>query len=172
MALKYSDGSFDLDNGPSKFDIMLSHYDTNMGIRKVSFRNADTGKSIEVAITTATRCDSSATIWSLVGVVATHEGIKRVIIYYLSDTRSGRMRFEKKLFTSGVFVPSEAKKKAGALMEIIFRMVAEYQKYKVGHLSDKFFKLFEKAKRVHYSSDDSRENGVSLDEAIADISRD
>lgn len=43
--------------------------------------------------------------------------------------------------------------KARVLMSIIQKMIAEYQNFNAGNLSDKVFELFEKAKRVHYAGD-------------------
>lgn len=48
---------------------------------------------------------------------------------------------------------SKNQARARALMIIIQKMIAEYQNFNAGNLSDEIFVLFEKAKAVHYASD-------------------
>ena len=54
--------------------------------------------------------------------------------------------------------------RAQVFMIIIERMIARYQNRHAGNLDEEMFKLFEKAKRVHYARDRD-----SLDEAVKDI---
>ncbi|MFY9492953.1 MAG: hypothetical protein WAP55_00490 [Minisyncoccia bacterium] len=162
------DAEFVIDQGPSKLDLMLSLFDTDMGARTVSFLTTkgenQPGFSYDVQIISARRRHPSAKIWDIEGITETQGGKKRVSIYYLSDTREGRMRIEEKFRTEGIMeTPSDARK-ANALLEIIFRMINRYRESHPGNLDEEIFKLFEKAKRVHYA-----ENRDSLDEAIKNI---
>lgn len=162
---------FAIDQGPSKLDLMLSLFDTDMGARTVRFRlvreiggEGQPGFWYDIQIISARRRHPSATIWDIEGITETHGGKKRVSIYYLSDTREGRMRIEEKLRTHGVMKAPDDSRKAKALMIIIHKMIARYQNSHSGNLDDEIFKLFEKAKRVHWAGE-----GNVLTEAIANI---
>ena len=152
---------FAIDNGPSKLDLMLSLFDTDMGKRIVKFyqkRDAE-GKHgfwiYDVQITSARRRNPAANIWEIEGIVETPKDYKnksvRVSIYYLSDTRKGRMRFEKKLRTHGIMETPDDAKRARALMIIIQKMVAIAQNH--GGLPEDFYVLFEKAKPINWAKD-------------------
>jgi len=102
-----------IDQGPSKLDLMLSVFDTDMGPREIKFRVSGQlehhpdpsdipgwcSSEYSIQLVSARRRHPTATIWELEGFVKTPSGKKRVAIYYLSDTRTGRMRFEKNLRT-------------------------------------------------------------------------
>lgn len=157
---------FAIDNGPSKLDLMLSLFDTDMGARTVSFlmakRENQLGFSYDVQITSARRRHPTATIWEIEGITETQGGKKRVSIYYLSDTREGRMRIEEKLRTEGIMETPNDAKRARALMIIIQKMVAIAQNH--GGLPEDFYVLFEKAKPVSWAKDNK-----SLADAINKI---
>ena len=146
-----------IDRGPSKLDLMLSLFDTDMGVRMVTFHISEwvyTHATCElgVKIVSARRRNPTATIWEIEGIVDTPKNNKgesvRVSIYYLSDTRKGQMRFEEKLRTDSMFAP-QASKKASALMTLIHKMIALYQNQHAGNLYEPIFVLFEKAKGVY-----------------------
>jgi hypothetical protein len=161
---------FGIDNGPSKFDLMLSLFDTDKGARTVSFLTAkgenQPGFSYDVQIISARRRHPTATIWEIEGITETRDGKTRVSIYYLSDTREGRMRFEEELRTHGIMETPDDAKRARALMIIIQKMVAIAQNHGQihGHLPEDFYVLFEKAKRIKFAKDRD-----SLTEAINEI---
>ena len=160
-----------IDQGPSKLDLMLSLFDTEMGARIVRFHlvseiggEDQPGFRYDIQIISAKRRHSNANIWDIEGITETHGGRKRVSIYYLSDTREGRMRIEDELRTHGIMeTPSDARK-AGALMIVIQKMIAMYQNSHRDNLDNEIFKLFEKAKRVHRAKEHE-----ALTEAIKDI---
>jgi len=167
------DVEFAIEQGPSKFDLMLSLFDTDRGKRTVRFRIGRVPAAYEeeawyeVQITSARRRHPSAKIWEMEGIVETGEGEKRVSIYYTSDTREGRMRFEEKLRTRGIMETPDDSLKAKTLIDIIFRMIHRYREKHLGdlgNLDEEMFKFFEKAKRVHYA--DTRD---SLTRAIESI---
>ena len=144
---------FAIDQGPSKMDLMLSLFDTDMGARTVRFQIGSIyttmpGREtnwLDVQIISARRRHPSAKIWDIEGIVETPDGKKRVSIYYLSDTREGKMWFEDKLQTHAVWeteTPDDAKR-AKALMVIIQKMMTIAQNH--GGLPEKFYVLFEKA---------------------------
>ena len=161
---------FGIDNGPSKLDLILSLFDTDMGARVVRFQVGDIyttmpGRKtnwLEVQITSARRRNTAANIWDIEGIADAQGGKKRVSIYYLSDTREGRMRFEEKLRTHGIMETPDDAKRARALMVIIHKMVAIAQNH--GGLPDDFYVLFEKAKPVSWAKDHK-----SLADAINNI---
>lgn len=159
---------FAIAQGPSKLDLMLSLFDTDMGARTVSFLMAkgenQPGFSYNIQIISARRRHPSAKIWDIEGITETQSGKKRVSIYYLSDTREGRMRIEDELRTEGIMKTPNNSRKANALLEIIFRMINRYRESHPGNLDEEIFKFFEKAKRVHYAEDPD-----SLNKAIGDI---
>ena len=159
---------FAIAQGPSKLDLMLSLFDTDMGARTVSFLMAkgenQPGFSYDIQIISARRRHPSAKIWDIEGITETQGGKKRVSIYYLSDTREGRMRIEEKLRTEGIMETPVSSRKADALLEIIFRMINRYRESHPSNLDEEIFKLFEKAKRVHYAEDRD-----SLTKAIENI---
>lgn len=146
---------FAIDNGPSKLDLMLSLFDTDMGARTVSFLTAkgenQPGFSYDVQIISARRRHPTATIWDIEGITETQGGKKRVSIYYLSDTREGRMRIENELRTHGIMETPDDAKRARALMIIIQKMVAIAQNH--GGLPEEFYVLFEKAKPINWAKD-------------------
>mgnify|MGYP003392740632 FL=1 len=159
---------FGIDNGPSKLDLMLSLFDTDMGKRIVKFyqkRDAE-GKHgfwiYDVQITSARRRNPAANIWEIEGITDAEGGKTRVSIYYLSDTREGRMKFEEDLRTHGIMETPDDAKRARALMIIIQKMVAIAQNY--GGLPEEFYVLFEKAKPINWAKDHK-----SLAEAINNI---
>ena len=162
---------FAIDQGPSKLDLMLSLFDTEMGARTVRFRLVrEIGGEYQpdfwydIQIVSARRRHPSAKIWDIEGITETQGGKKRVSIFYLSDTREGRMRIEDELRTHGVMeTPSDARK-ARALMIIIQKMITMYQNSHRGNLDEEIFKLFEKAKRIHWA-----EENKALTEAIENI---
>lgn len=164
---------FAIDQGPSKLDLMLSLFDTDMGARTVMFRIDTTDISYktpgcgryDISIVSARRRHPSGKIWDIEGIVQSprHAG-ERVSIYYLSDTREGRMRFEDKFRTHGVMETPDDSRKAKALMIIVQKMIARYQNSHSGNLDEEIFKLFEKAKRVHRAEEHN-----SLTEAIENI---
>lgn len=156
----------EIDDGPGKHEIELSLFDTAMGVRIVQFRNAETRLRYHVAITSVVRRHPAGILWDIGGLALTPAEKKRVSLTYRSDERTGMMRFEKEVGVQGILETPNDSKRVRALMIVIFKMVAEYQNYNVGHLSEKFFKLFEKAKRVDFAKD-SR----ALAEAIEDIAR-
>lgn len=165
------DEEFAIDNGPSKLDLMLSLFDTDMGKRTVKFHTPEwvhTHDAYEftVQITSARRRNSAATIWEIEGIVETPKDYKnesvRVSIYYLSDTREGRMRFEEELRTHGIMETPDDAKRARSLMIIIQKMVAIAQNH--GGLPEDFYVLFEKAKPVSWAKDHK-----SLADAIKNI---
>ena len=155
---------FAIDNGPSKHDLMLSLFDTEMGARVVKFRIGDgqPGFWYDIQIVSARRRNPGATIWEIEGITETQGGKKRVSIYYLSDTREGRMRIEEELRTHGIMETPDDAKRARALMIVIQKMVAIAQNH--GGLPEEFYVLFEKAKRVKFADDRD-----SLTEAIKNI---
>ncbi len=99
---------FVVDQGPSKLDLMLSLFDTDMGARTVRFRASGqlTFGWYDVQIISVRRRHPSAKIWDIEGIVKTHRGKERVSIYYFSDTRGGSMRFEGELRTEGMRRPT------------------------------------------------------------------
>lgn len=162
---------FAIDNGPSKLDLMLSLFDTDMGKRTVKFHTPEwvhTHDAYEftVQITSARRRNPAATIWEIEGIVETPKDYKeesvRVSIYYLSDTREGHMRFEGELRTHGIMETPDDAKRANALMIIIQKMVAIAQNH--GGLPEEFYILFEKAKPINWAKDHK-----SLTDAIKNI---
>lgn len=162
---------FAIDNGPSKLDLMLSLFDTDMGKRTVKFHTPEWVHSHDaygftVQITSARRRNPAATIWEIEGIVETPKDYKnesvRVSIYYLSDTREGRIRFEEELRTHGIMETPDDAKRARALMIIIQKMVAIAQNH--GGLPEDFYVLFEKAKPVSWAKDHK-----SLADAIKNI---
>lgn len=161
---------FAIDQGPSKFDLMLSLFDTDMGTRTVRFRISErliqdnTLDWYEVQIISARRRHPSAKIWDIEGIVEIQGKKERVSIYYLSDTREGRMRIEDELRTHGVMETPNDARRAMALMIVIGMMITRYQNVHSGNLDEEIFRLFEKAKRVHYAGDHS-----SLDKVIENI---
>jgi len=155
---------FDVDRGPSKHELMLSLFDTEMGMRTIRFRLAGGDNWYDVQITSARRRHPTATIWGLEGITKTHAGKKRVSIYYLSDTRKGRMRFEDELRTNDPMFSVDEDKRANAFMTIIFKMITMYENRHGDDLNEDLCVLFEKAKRVRHAED--RE---SLTEAIEAI---
>ena len=162
---------FAIDNGPSKLDLMLSLFDTDMGNRTLKFHTPEwvqTHDAYEftVQITSARRRNPAATIWEIEGIVETPKDYKeenvRVSIYYLSDTREGRMRFEEEIRTHGIMETPDDAKRARALMIIIQKMVAIAQNH--GGLPEEFYVLFEKAKPINWAKDHK-----SLIDAIKNI---
>ncbi|MBI5254225.1 hypothetical protein HY932_00350 [Candidatus Falkowbacteria bacterium] len=152
-----------IDQGPSKLDLMLALFDADMGARTVTFHTPQwvyTHATCElgVKIVSARRRNPAATIWEIEGVVDTPRNNKgesvRVSIYYLSDTRKGRMRFEEQLRTDSMFAP-QAAKKAGALMAILHKMIAMYQNEHAGNLHEPIFVLFNRAKGVYLAESDA-----------------
>ncbi|MEK7516079.1 MAG: hypothetical protein AAB562_00620 [Patescibacteria group bacterium] len=162
---------FAIDQGPSKLDLMLSLFDTDMGARTVRFRlvreiggEDQPGFWYDIQIISVRRRHPSAKIWDIEGITETQGGKKRVSIYYLSDTREGRMRIEEELRTHGVMeTPSDARK-ARTLMIVIQKMIARYRNSHSGNPDEEIFRLFEKAKVVHWAEDHS-----SLTKAIENI---
>ena len=154
---------FAIDQGPSKLDLMLALFDDDMGTRTVRFRIGSSYATrperktwwVDVRISTVQKVlTNSTTIWNLSGFMADeHEEQKRVSIYYLSDRREGRMRIEEKLRTEGIMETPVGSRKADALLEIIFRMINRYRESHPGNLDEEIFRLFEKAKRVHWAED-------------------
>lgn len=166
---------FVIDNGPSKLDLMLSLFDTDMGKRTVKFHtpqwvHTHDAYEFTVQITSARRRNPAATIWEIEGIVETPKDYKnesvRVSIYYLSDTREGRMRFEEELRTHGIMETPDDAKRARALMIIIQKMVAIVQNHGQihGHVPEDFYRLFEKAKPINWAKDHK-----SLADAINNI---
>lgn len=169
---------FAIDKGPSKLDLMLSLFDTEMGARVVRFRVGDiynTGLHrkadwLEIEIVYARRRDPAASIWEMRGIVRNLKGHEKEIvwasIYYHSDTREGRMRFEEELRTHGIMETPDDAKRARALMSVIERMVVIAQEHGRihRHLPDEFYKLYNRAKPLIWAND--RE---SLAGAIKDI---
>lgn len=159
-----------IDKGPSKLDLMLSLFDTDMGKRVVNFyQKRDEGGQhgfwiYDVQIISAKRRNPAATIWEIEGITDTQGEKTRVSIYYLSDTREGRMRFEEELRTHGIMETPDDAKRAKALMIVIDKIIARYQNSHSGNLDEEIFVLFEKAKRLHYAEDRD-----SLAEAIKNI---
>ena len=148
---------FAIDNGPSKLDLMLSLFDTDMGKRIVKFyqkRDAE-GKHgfyiYDVQITSARRRNPAANIWEIEGITDAQGGKTRVSVYYLSDTREGTLRFEEELRTHGIMETPDDAKTARALMIIIQKMVAIAQNH--GGLPEEFYVLFEKAKPINWAKD-------------------
>jgi len=145
-----------IDKGPSKLDLMLALFDTDFGVRTVKFRVLD-GPCVndpelgwyDVQIISARRRHRSAAIWDIEGIFETRLAKQRVSIYYLSDTREGSIRFEGKPRTQSIDDSRQAK----ALMVVIRKMIAKYQNSHGGNLDDEIFRLFEKAKRIHYAED-------------------
>lgn len=161
---------FTIDNGPSKLDLMLSLFDTDMGARMVEFHTREriVKKDIKVHIHSARRRNPAANIWEIEGFIRDPnvEGGKdvRVSIYYLSDTREGIMRFEEELRTHGIMETPNDSKRARALMTIIHKIIVTYQNSHRGNLDEEIFRLFEKAKMVSFAEDHN-----SLVEAIKKI---
>ena len=162
-----------VDGGPSKLDLMLALFDTELGERTVEFHTPDyihthDAYDITVKIISARRRHPTATIWEIEGIVVEPKDYKnesvRVSIRYLSDTRKGEMRFEEELRTPGIMEESKDSKKARALMIVIQKMIALYQNTHRGKPCEGIFKLFETAKRVSYAKDSD-----SLTEAINEI---
>ena len=91
--------------GPSKLDLMLSLFDTELGQRTVKFHAGHTtylehmreystfSDWYPVQIVSARRCNPIATIWELEGIAEVWSKDTRVSIRYLSDTREGQMKF-------------------------------------------------------------------------------
>lgn len=168
---------FAINQGPSKLDLMLALFDTDMGTRTVRFQfqlvelvkgaRAEWAEWYDVQIISARRRHPSATVWDIEGTTEIQGGEKRISIYYLSDTRKGRMAIEGELRTHDVMeMPSDAQK-ARALTSVIEKMIARYQdshRGNLGGLDEEIFKLFEKAKRLMRAK-----NQESLDEAVKDI---
>lgn len=158
---------FAIDQGPSKLDLMLSLFDTEMGVRTLRFRLAEgqwAGNWYDVQIISARRRHPSAKIWDIEGIAGTQGGKERVSIYYLSDTREGRMRIEDELRTHGIMETPNDARRAKALMTVIGRMITRYRDSHSDNLDEEMFKLFEKAKRVAWA-----EGRKSLDEAVKNI---
>ena len=173
--MAHQDEMLVIGHGPSKLDLMLSLFDTDMGVRAVRFQvakydcdfNLNRAEWLDVRIISARRRHPSAKFWALEGIVQTHSGEKRVSIYYTTDTRKGFVYFEKKLLTSDPWETAETvsdARKRKALIEIIFRMINRYRESHPGNLDNEMFRLFEKAKRVDYA-----ENENLLTEAIKNI---
>lgn len=156
-----------INKGPSKLDLMLSLFDTDMGKRIVKFYQKRYGGGqhgfwiYDVQIISARRRNPGATIWEIEGITDAQGEETRVSIYYLSDTREGTMWFENKLETLAVWETPDDTKKMNALMEVIFKMIHRYRESHPRSLDKEIFRLFEKAKRIHYA-----ENRDSLDEVI------
>jgi hypothetical protein len=150
---------FGIANGPSKLDFMLSLFDTDKRARTVSFLTAkgenQPGFSYDVQIISARRRNPTATAWEIEGITETQGGKTQVSIYYLSDMREGRMRFEEELQTHGIMETPDDARRARALMIIIQKMVAIAQNHGQihGHLPEDFYGLFEKAKPVSWAKD-------------------
>lgn len=165
------DKEFVIDGGPSKLDLMLSLFDTDMGARLVKFHTPEwvgthDAYELEIHIHSARRRNAAANIWEIEGFVESPKDYKnetvRVSIYYLSDTREGTIRFEEELRTKGIMESPDDKKRAKALMIIIQRMVAITQNH--SGLPEEFYQLFEKAKLINWAEDRK-----SLAEAIKNI---
>jgi hypothetical protein len=163
-------GELAIDNGPSKLDLMLSLFDTDMGPRVLKFYKArDEGRQhglwiFDVQIVSARRRNPAANIWEIEGITDANDGEDRVSIYYTSDTRKGRMRFEEELRTHGILETSDDSKRSRALMIVIEKIIATYQNSHRGNLDEEVFKLYEKAKRIKFAKDHD-----SLTEAIKNI---
>ena len=164
---------FVIDNGPSKLDLMLSLFDTDMGARTVKFHTPEwvhthDAHAFSVKIDSVRRRVLAANIWDIEGIVDTPKDYKgesvRVSLYYNSDTREGQMRFEDELLTQGVMETPSGSKRARALMSVIHKMIAMYQNSHHGNLNEDIFKLFEKAKAVSFADDRK-----ALAEAIKNI---
>ncbi|MCC6290632.1 hypothetical protein IT398_00990 [Candidatus Nomurabacteria bacterium] len=162
---------FLVDGGPSKLDLMLSLFDTDMGMRTLKFHtpqwvHTHNTYELTVQITSARRRNPAATLWEIEGIVETPRYYKqenvRVSIYYLSDIREGRARFEEGSQTHGIMETPDDASRARALMIIIGRMVAIAQNH--GDLPEEFYEQFEKAKPISWAKDHK-----SLTEAIKNI---
>lgn len=162
-----------IDNGPSKLDLMLSLFDTKMGVRTAEFHTPERivnkdEYDFKVLIVSVRRLTHDANHWEIEGYIkdSNMKGAlaTQVLIHYLSDTREGVMRLGTNPQDDGpIGTPADAKK-ARAFMEIIFRMIHRYQKHNAGFLDNGIFELFERAKRISYAEDSKH-----LDEAIKDI---
>jgi len=163
--MAYPEEKLEIIQGPSKLDLMLSLFDTDMGIRIVQFQIKDLQTGwLDVQVISARRRHPSAKIWDIEGFIETRNDTKRVSIYYLSDTREGYVRFEESIRTRGIMDAPDEAKRATALIAIIEKIITTYQSIHAGNLKEDIFKLFEKAKRVHYANDRD-----SLSAAIKDI---
>ncbi len=158
--------------GPSKMDLMLSLFDTDLALREVAFTTGEKnssgtvfhGPTYRIQITSARRRNPAANTWEIEGITDAQGGKMRVSIYYLSDTREGRMRFKEKLRTHGIMETPDDAKRARALMIVIEKMIVKYQNSHRGNLDEGIFKLYEKAKPIHWAKDHK-----SLAEAINNI---
>lgn len=153
-----SNTEFGIDRGPSKLDLMLSLFDTDMGKRTVTFHTPEWIPNLDayeftVQIVSARRRNSAATIWEIEGIIELQGEKKRVSICYLSDTSEGRMRIEDNFQTKGIMETPDGNRKARALMIVIQKMMARYQNRHSGDLDEDIFKLFEKAKVVNWAED-------------------
>ncbi|MCR4334137.1 MAG: hypothetical protein NUV47_00155 [Patescibacteria group bacterium] len=165
--MTFKNEEFVINNGPSKIDLMFSLFDTDMGKRMLEFHtpqwvHTHDANDFKVQITSARRRNPAATIWEIEGITDAQGGKTRVSIYYLSDTREGRMRFEEELRTHGIMETPDDAKRARALMIIIQKMVAIAQYH--GGLPEEFYVLFEKAKKIKFAEDRD-----SLTEAVKGI---
>lgn len=154
--------------GPSKLNLMLSLFDTDMGQRTVIFRTAHNLDNAVVRVNSARRRNPEATSWDIEGTVNFLSGRKgkwiQVAICYYSDTRTGLMT----IFNDGseaniVQETPEDAKRAKALMLIIEKMVTMVNFYG-GRMPEKFYSLFEKAKSVSRAEDRNL-----LEKAISEI---
>jgi len=134
--------------GPSKLDLILSLFDTGMGMRTVKFHIngliKDVSQFYDVQVISARRQDSGATFWKIEGVIEVQNNKERVLIEYSSIFREGKVRI-----VGSSQAHSDADK-ATTLMEIMYRIIGMYRDSHGGVLNEEIFKLFEEAKQVHW----------------------
>lgn len=95
---------FIIRGGPSKHSLMLSLFDTDMGMRMVKFHLPEWDHTydthdVSVTIISAKRLNLNATSWDLEGIAETPNNYRvsaRVFIRYFSDIREGSLMFEEK----------------------------------------------------------------------------
>ena len=150
-------------NGPSWGDMMFSQWHGNSkGRHSVQFR-VDWGERIPtvsgntdlfaVIINGADREDGSGESWIFRG----YAGRDKVSGYYSTRTRKGWIEFVDPLAESrNEETAQRGTRRERALVEIIFRMINAYRERHAGDLDEGMFRLFEKAKAVHYAETDDQ----------------
>ncbi len=161
---------FTIDQGPSKLDLMLALFDTDLGERTVRFQIGSICKIdparktnwLEVRIISARRRHPSAKIWDITGITESRGRKERVSIYYLSDTREGRLRFEGVLLYDSILETPKADEttRANVLWLAIEKLITQYRNSHDGNLDEEMFRLFEKAKAVDRAEDLKSQNAA------------
>ena len=166
----HQNAEFAIDQGPSKLDLMLALFDTDLGERIVRFQivsiyKVDPARKtnwLEVRVISARRRHPSAKIWDITGITESRGRKEQVSIYYLGDTREGRLRFEGVLVRVSVWKTPKADEtlRANGLWLAIEKLITQYRKSDDGNLDEEMFRLFEKAKAVDRAEDLKSQNAA------------